>query len=83
MRQANTLKPVRSKDEARENTVRSQSEAREILFMDRPDVRELFDTIEALPEEKQRPVIQTLTKAFTGEISRTEAEATLSSIIRG
>lgn len=72
MKQANTLKPVRSKDEARET-----------LFMDRPDVRELFDTIEALPEEKQRPVIQTLTKAFTGEISSTEAEETLASIIRG
>lgn len=64
-------------------TKRTQSEPREILFMDRPDVRELFDTIEALPEEKQRPVIQTLTKVFTGKISSTEAEETLASIIRG
>ena len=39
MKQANTLKPVRSKDEARE-----------ILFMDSPNVRELFDTIEATPK---------------------------------
>ena len=72
MRQANTIKPARS-----------QSEAREMLFAGRPDLRDLFNKIEALPADKQGPVIRTLTESFSGQISGEETEAKLSSIIRG
>lgn len=55
----------RTKTEQRENTLRSKDEAREILFTERPDLKELYDTIEALPEDKQGAVIEILTDVFT------------------
>jgi len=79
MKQLKTITPLEAVREAE----RTKAEAREILFKDRPDVRDLFDTIEALPIEKQTPVIETLTSWATGEITTAETEARLASTLRG
>lgn len=64
----------RSKSEARENTPRSTDEAREILFKGRPDIAELFDTIDSIPEEHRSEVIRILTDVFS-EITPETTEA--------
>lgn len=76
MKQLKTITPLeaerkaeqnteRSKDEARENTLQSKDEAREILFKERPDIAELFDTIDSIPEEHRREVVRILTDVFS------------------
>ena len=63
--------------------VQSVNEAREILFAGRPELRDLFDKLEALPTEKLGPVIGVLCEYCTKTITPTETEQRLAEILRG
>ena len=63
--------------------VESVNEAREILFAGRPELRDLFDKLEALPTEKLGPVIGVLCEYCTKTITPTETEQRLAEILRG
>lgn len=66
----------RSKSEARENAPRSRDEAREILFKERPDIAELFDTIDSIPEKHRGEVVRILADVFS-EITPETTDAQL------
>lgn len=63
--------------------VESVNEAREILFAGRPELRDLFNKLEALPTEKLGPVIGVLCEYSKKTITPTETEQRLAEILRG